>query len=358
MADPSIRDIAAAVLTTKTTTPPPAEPTREQAAGDEREEEHLDTGAQQEEADGQPPLADDNDEPDAGDDDTSGQGDDGEDGEPVYRVKVDGKTLDVPLSELIASYSGEGAIAKRLQEATEARNEAVRARDVAVEQERTAARETIQRETETLRLQANQLAQVYSTYADAILKPEVAMPDPKLQVTDPIGYLTAVEAYRQDQDRLRQQAAHMHEVVQEANRLEVEHRAEFARAEVQKMMQEVPAMGNPEYRKAQAARVIEAGKAVGFSEEEIRAGATDRRFIYLGMLAAQAIEVMMKTRDKGKPTVKPKAPPPKPVAVVERTRNGRFTSSNKEAVAKARETGDYRDVAKTLIVRRPAARAS
>lgn len=346
--DPSsIRNIAASLITT-----PDQErkPTREQAAAPETEAEPTTTGEPEDEIEGKRPSpdagGDDGPEPapDAGPD----AADDGDD-DPVYRVRIDGQDREVSLSELVSSYSGEGAIAKRLQEATEARNEATRARDVAVEQERAAARETIQYETETLRTQASQLAAVYQSYAEAILQPEVQMPDPNMRMTDPVGWLTAMEAYRQDQDRLHQQAAHMQEVVQEASRLEQQRVTEFARTEVQRMISEVPAMGNPQYRKAQAARVLEVGQAVGFSEAEIRQYATDRRVIYLAMLAAKGADDMIRVRQGGKPkAVEAKAPAPKPQAVV-RARDGRFKANagNMEA---AKKTGRVEDVAKTMIV--------
>jgi hypothetical protein len=117
------------------------------------------------------------------------------------------------------------------------------------------------------------------------------------------------------------------------------------------MISEVPAMANPEYRKAQATRVLEVGQAVGFSEQEIRAYATDRRVIYLAMLAAKGAEDMIKTRQGGKPRVEAKAPAPKPKSVV-RERDGRF-KANAGAIEQARKTGRVEDVAKTLIVQGP-----
>jgi hypothetical protein len=348
----SIRSVAAALVETRSTPPTAATPegqgpegTDQQAVsptGDE-DEDHLELAGTETEG---------FEAPEGGDAGTDG-GDDDEN--QVFRLTVAGEDRDVSLAELIKSYSGEGAIAKRLQEATEIRNEAARARDIAVEQERSAARETIQRETEALRTQAQQLAAVYQHYGAAILQPQVQMPDPSLQRTDPIGYLTGVEAYRQDQERLRAQQSHMQEVVQQAEALEVQKRSEFAAAEVQRMVQEVPAMANPQYRKAQAERVFSIARAVGFSEAEVRQYATDRRVIYLAMLAAQGAETIMGTRSGGKPTVTVKPTPPKAKTPTTRAANGTFQKKAQASVERAKTTGDYRDVAKTLVVSRTGA---
>jgi len=324
-------------------------PKREPAALPDTDARPIEADAADDETDGgQRPLPSDDDGQEPGSDGGQEADAGSDDDEPWYRVKVDGQDREVSLSDLLRSYTGEGAIAKRLQEATEARAQAVRARDAAIEQERHAARETIQYETETLRTQASQLAAVYQTYAGAILQPEVQMPDPNLRQTDPMRYLVEVEAYRSDQDRLRQQAAHMQEVIVEADRLERERITEFAHGQVQQMMVEVPAMANPAYRRAQAQRVVEVGKAVGFTEEEVRRYATDRRVIYLAMLAAKGAEDMIKVRSGGKPRVEVKAPAPKATAVV-RSQNGRF-KGNAKAIEVARKTGSVEDVAKTMIV--------
>lgn len=347
----SIKSVAAAIVETKAS-PPQGTPTPETGQGTEGDDQYAEPPAGDEDEDqGHEPQGTDG-EPSGGDE--GGEGGEGSDDSPSYRVKVDGVDREVSLSELIKSYTGEGAIAKRLQEATEARAEAQRARDIAIEQERSAARDVIQKEAEALRSQAQQLAAVYQHYGQALLQPSVQMPDPSMQQSDPIGYLTAMEAYRQDQDRLRSQQAHMQEVVQQAEQLDAQARAEFAKAEIDRMQQEVPAMASPEYRKAQAQRVFEVGRAVGFTDQEIRKYATDRRVIYLAMLAAQGAEGIMKTRQGGKPTVTPKAAPPRSTGA-DRAANGTFRKKAAAVTEQARKTGDYRDVAKTLLVSRKGA---
>lgn len=359
----SIAEIAASMVTKPSQEPPTPE---RQAAPEGEQEQPVTPAADGEETDqhaapsddGQHEPAEDEDQhedPDGSGDAVDGQGD-GQDGAAeTFAVKVDGEMQEVSLADLKAAYSGNTVIAKRLQEATEARNEAVKARDLAIDQERQAAKEVIQRETETLRTQASQLAQVYSTYREALLAPQVEAPDPALRQSDPLRYLSEQEAYRQDQDRLRSQEAHMREVTQQAERMQQEAQAEQARAEAQKMIEEVPAMANPEYRKQQLSRVMEVGRTVGYTDAEIRAGLSDRRLVYLAMLAAEAAENIVKTRQGGKPVVqKSELRTPAPSTVARRT-NGQFARKQAE-VERARQTGTVKDVAASMIVSAPKTR--
>lgn len=359
----SIQEIAASLVTR---TAPAEPPTPEGQAAPEAKTDPVTPEAEGNETpqdlspsdDGQQQPAE---EDDAGDDTlhqddgADGTGDDGqeEQGETVtYQVKVDGEMQDVSLADLKAAYSGNTVIAKRLQEATEARNEAVNARDAAIEQERSAAKEVIQRETETLRTNATQLAQVYATYREALMAPQVEKPDAALRQSDPIRYITDLEAYREDQDRLRGQEAHMQEVTQQAQRMQQEAQTEHARTEARKMIEEVPAMANPEYRKQQMSRVMDVGKTVGYTEAEIRQGLGDRRLVYLAMLAAEAVENIAKTRQGGKVTVpKTELKTPAPAAAARRT-NGQFARRQADH-ERAKQTGAVSDVASTMIVSKP-----
>lgn len=147
----------------------------------------------------------------------------------------------------------------------------------------------------------------------------------------------------------------MQEVVQQAEALEAQSRSQFAAAEVQRMVQEVPAMADPRYRKAQAERVFQIAQAVGFSEDEVRRYATDRRVIYLAMLAAQGAETIMGVRNGGKPTATVKPTPPKAQTPTTRAANGTFVKKSQAAIERAKSTGTVSDVAKTMIVSRPGA---
>jgi myosin heavy subunit len=346
--------IAAAMVEKK-----PAAPTEETAAEEVIESATPDDDAGQgseEELFTRPDEGADTDEGDTADDpDLSDTGDEPEgeildiEGDPLVSVMQDGEEQLVPLSELRAKWSGEGEIAKRLQQATEARNEAQQAREIALAEQRDAAKEVIATEVAQLRQQTQQLAKVYQHYGDALVQPQVAKPEPAMREEDPIGYFSAMEAYREDQQRLTAQKAHMQEVVQQAEALQTQARTEHMRQQMEQMIQEVPAMADTTYRQQQVQNMYEIGKAVGFTEEEITANATDRRLVYLAMLAHVGAEVFIKQANGGLEEVKQKvsAPPPP------KARAGRAAQRNKQRKAvtnRARSTGSVDDVAQTLIV--------
>ena len=336
---------------------PPAKPTGKAAASgdtaapegaaDESEDEHeppRDPGSRTPEGDEEelePPVEEpDGDEPDGEDDDE----------DPSYEVKVGGRTQTVKLSQLVANWSGEQTIAARLQEATEARNAATRAKDLAIEQERTAARQTIEAERTQLRQQIDNLAAIYTHYGDAILTPTVQPPDPAMRATDPIGYLTQMEAYRSEEDRLARQRQHMTEVVEHQRTLQTQQTQEFAQAQAQELLREVPAMRDDTYRRAQVKRVQEVGRAVGFTDEEITHYTTDRRTIYLAMLAAEGYEALMKRNQTGDAKAKLQKPAAVPAPTARVRTMASMTAKRKAIRERARKTGDVEDVAQTLIV--------
>jgi hypothetical protein len=276
-----------------------------------------------------------------------------DDDDPLYEVKVSGKVQEVRLSELLANWSGEKAIAARLQEATEARNAAQNARNLALEQEREAAREIINADRTQLRQQIDNLSAVYQHYGNAILTPRVQPPDPSLKATDPIGYWTQMDDYRQEESRLAKLRQHMQETVDQQSELERESRETFANEQAQAILREVPAMADEKYRRAQVQRVHEVGRSVGFSDDEIRMYTADRRTIYLAMLAAEGFEAIVKRHQAGDVTARAKIPSAVPPPSVRARTVATLSAKRKAARSRARETGSVEDVAQTLIVPAP-----
>lgn len=264
-----------------------------------------------------------------------------------YLVTSEGVEYEATLDELVAAYSGDRAVNKRLLEASEARNEALKARDIAIAEQREAAAADIQRERDALRQQTEQLATAYRSIGDQLVAPQFEQPDLALLEKDPVEFQRQAELYRRDQERIQQQRQHMAAVVQQAQeqqRVEFEQRS--AR-EVELMQKEVPALANPTYRETQVQRAIEVGQAIGYSENEVRQFiATDRRGAYALMLAAQGMENLV-AASGGKPKAKPQTPP-RTVA----KRVARKTRQRQAVKERASQTGDYRDVAQTLIAPR------
>lgn len=129
--------------------------------------------------------------------------------EPVYKVKVSGEEIEVPLSELLNGYSRETDYRHKTMELAETRRQ-VEQRSLQVNQEYSAQVQ-----------QMEEIAQLFLTQL-----PDVGKPDPSLIETNPLDYLRQREAY----DRLQTQRQSAVQVIQEL-------RAEEARRQEQIFLQ-------------------------------------------------------------------------------------------------------------------------
>jgi hypothetical protein len=102
--------------------------------------------------------------------------------------------------------------------------------------------------------------------------------------------------------------------------------------------------------------VQEVGHAVGFSDDEIREYTSDRRTIYLAMLAAEGFEAIVKRQQAGDVTARAKIPSAVPPPSVRARTVATLSAKRKAARSRARETGSVDDVAQTLIVPAPRSR--
>src|SRR6478735_386879 len=120
--------------------------------------------------------------------------------EEVFTLRIEGKDHEVSLDELIQSYQISSAARLRLQEATQARA-------AAVEEGRTEGLRVAQAEIEDTRQSFDrtrqQLSQLVGIIGQQLFAPQVGRPDPSMEDADPIGYLTAVNRWREDQARIQ-----------------------------------------------------------------------------------------------------------------------------------------------------------
>lgn len=204
----------------------------------------------------------------------------------TVKVKVDGEEVEVTLDELKSGYSRTKDYTRKTQELAEQRK--------AFEAEATAIREERQVYGQLL----NQLHQ-------QIQASQGQEPDWEyLRQTDPIEYSlqwaewsrkqTQRQAIEQEQQRLQQ--TQMNELMQtQQQRLAKEQEA---------LVTVLPDWKNAEVRQKEKALVIEQGKKLGFSEQELKA-ATDHRAI-VALLKAAKYDAMLAKKESLKPAVKGK----------------------------------------------------
>lgn len=200
-----------------------------------------------------------------------------------YTVTVDGQEVEVTLAELKRRYSGEGAIERRLQEATAARTEAQTMR-AAVE----AAKAEVETETQTAR---ERLVHVLGAVKELIAKPTVRAPDPALAQTDPTKYLIAMEAYRADQAAVHTKAGVIDQIISEYEGQRETSRQELRQAEATKLAEALPALRDPVKAPKVKELILAGAKGVGFTPEEVSM-ASDHRLFIMAAKAAQYDKLM------------------------------------------------------------------
>lgn len=252
-------------------------------------------------------------------------------------VTVDGEQRQVKLADLVKRYAGEGAIEKRLQEATELRTAAKR------------EQEEIQRHVVAERAR---LANAMKALEHLILKPQVKMPDPNLQRTDPTAYVLQMEHYRQDQARLLGLKGVMDEALTAVEKDRTEVSNEVKQREAEALLRAIPALADPEKAPKVQQIILSAAKAHGFSDEEVRATVDHR--LYQIVLKAGLYDQMISKR-KLHPQVQQGSQNVIPAGSGSASRKPTpFVHKQRAAFQKASQTGSVEDVAATMLV--PASR--
>jgi len=277
---------------------------------------------------------------DEGDDDP--QYLDGDDDNLVVKYRVDGEEVEATLSELVAKASGNGAIEARLREATEARKEAITKRD-----------QTLQ--------EANQIREaavkVLQTLDQQLHTPLVNAPNESLRQTNPALYLKQLEAYTQDQERIKESKSTLEKAFKDQGQAYQQLTEKQKKETAQIITDSIPAMANPDTRKAATADIQNSAQRYGYSQEEV-ASLQDPR-IYLMAYDAEQYHKMVSgtgkvtTKDADDNAAKPAKP--KKVLRAGRTkpRSAKARANDKIAEAKkaAAKTGKVDDVANFLVAR-------
>ena len=249
------------------------------------EEDDLDTDATQEDDQSPTEGSDDEDqgeqdqtEPD--DASTEEEAEDGEadetteDGQPqildvtdddLIDVMIDGKLEQRTLGELKKAIAGEGAIEKRLQEATEVRKTA--------HAERTSI-------LEALADQERVVVTALQALDDTVFKPVIPAPDPKLKDKNPALYLRHKEAYDEDQKRIAEGKKAAQDKVADLLKQRQQRLKEYGEAAAPAIAKLIPELADPKKAPAKLNELVATAKSYGYTEVEI-SNALDPRMFHL-----------------------------------------------------------------------------
>jgi hypothetical protein len=253
----------------------------------------------------------------------------------LIEVAIDGKVEYRTLRDMKEAMSGEGAIQKRLKEATEMRK---------------SAETVLTAETAKLDNSRQLLAGAFQQFQQQLFPPHVEEPSLALRASDPTAYLVARDDFEQDQARIKQGnealAGHFTKMQQDAT----DQRNIWSKNQAQMLTQKRPEFGDPKTQKAVAQKVLDVAGDYGVSAEEL-AGIGDHR---LFMMALDLSEFRALKEAKNNPTV---VTSPAAKTGIKRLRSGvalrktaaRSNAKQQAALAnKARSTGKTDDVAATL----------
>jgi hypothetical protein len=254
----------------------------------------------------------------------------------LVAVTVDGEDKEVTLADLKRAYSGEGAIEKRLQLATETKKQAESLK-VQVEQELHTGRQN--------------LVKAFAAFESMMFQPQVSQPDPALQRTNPTQYLLQMEAWRADQAAVQGKRQKVQQAValfqQQQAQQDQQTRAEAA----MKLVEAMPVLRDPVKGPETQKMLVEGAYAYGFTDTELAQVMDHRMYLVLADAAAYR---KLKAKGQAVPQQPNKAAPiMRPGATRAVAAATAAARSQKAALETARKTGRVDDVAATLLVRKP-----
>ena len=287
------------------------------------------------------------DEEDAGDDDADEHTED-DDGyidirdDDMIEVKIDGEVVLRSIADAKKALSGEGAIDKRLKEATEARKQAQADHTMLLEQ---------------FSVAHQNLMNTVQGMEDIVFKPTVKKPDPALRASDPQKYLLQVDAYEADQKRVEDGKKAIRALIKDQQDALQNDIKTYREQQTQALLQSVPELGDQE----KAPKLLQsmsklAMEQYGYSAEEIQQ-ASDHRLYRMMYDLAKFHEARDATKRKtntvknleGQASKRPRKLRSGATALKSKAR--KQAEAQKKVTEQARRSGKVKDVAATLIKR-------
>jgi len=225
----------------------------------------------------------------------------------VYTVKVDGKEIEVTLDELQKGYSRTQDYTRKTQQVAE-------------------TRKAVEAEAQAIRAEREQYAQLLGALKQQLETAEAPVDMDRLRDEDPIEWVRQSEIRRQKQEKL----AAIQSEQQRLSELAQQQRAQELQAHLasqqEALLQAVPEWKDSKKAQAEKALLVEFGKKIGFSDEELK-NVYDHRAV-IALRKAALYDQMMSKRGQIKPVVNNGPRPAKPSAA------GRVSTTTESTRAK------------------------
>ena len=241
----------------------------------------------------------------------------------VYTVKVDGKEIDVTLDELQKGYSRTQDYTRKTQQIAE-------------------TRKAVEAEASAIRAEREQYAQLLGALKQQLESTEAPIDMDRLYNEDPIEWVRQSEVMRQKQDKL----AAIQSEQQRLSQLTAQQRAQEMQAHLasqqEALIQAVPEWKDSKKAQAEKALLVEFGKKIGFSDEELK-NVYDHRAV-IALRKAALYDQMMSKRGQIKPVINNGPRTAKPSAA------GRVSTTTESTRAKQRlaKSGRVNDAASAI----------
>ena len=241
----------------------------------------------------------------------------------VYTVKVDGKEVEVTLDELQKGYSRTQDYTRKTQQIAE-------------------TRKAVDAEASAIRAEREQSAQLLGALKQQLESTEAPVDMDRLYNEDPIEWVRQSEVMRQKQDKL----AAIQSEQQRLSQLTAQQRAQEMQAHLasqqEALIQAVPEWKDSKKAQAEKALLVEFGKKIGFSDEELK-NVYDHRAV-IALRKAALYDQMMSKRGQIKPVINNGPRTAKPSAA------GRVSTTTESTRAKQRlaKSGRVNDAASAI----------
>ena len=243
---------------------------------------------------------------------------------PRFTVKVDGKDVEVTLDELQQGYSRTQDYTRKTQ---------------ALAQERKAA----QAEFEQVRQERQQYAQLLGALQQQLAQAEeIPVKMDALYESDPIEWVRQRELQRERQERKQAINAEQQRLAQIQQAEQQQAMKQYLESQKDALLNVVPQLRDPKVASQEKGRWVEAGKSIGFSEQELN-GVTDHRFLLALKTIADYNGAVAKRKQ-----VKPVQSASRPTRPGNASNVGQKSSQVKKSQQRLRTTGNVRDAASLI----------
>ena len=295
--------------------------------GDQQEEEATQDESQDESEQVEDEIEDVEQDADSEDDDETDESDEDVDedeaeDEQQFTVKIDGKDVAVSLDELQKGYSRTEDYTRKTQ---------------ALAQER----KTAQAELEQVRTERSQYAQLLGALQEQLQQPQQSVDMERLRDEDPIEWVRQREMQRESNEKLLAIQSEQQRISQAEQGVKQQQMQAFLQSQKDQLLAVVPQLSDPKFAQVEKSRWIEAGKSIGFSEQELN-GINDHR-VLLALKSIADYNGMVAKR-KQVTSDKPKAKTVKPGTGTRKHQS----SSVKSAQQRLARSGNAKDAASLL----------